>query len=243
MSPRAPGWFRRISRHATGRRRLLCFPYAGAGASVFAPWNEVLPADLELWAVQLPGRENRLTEAPLGRVDDVVRALVPEVAAWMTKPTVFFGHSLGSLVAYELTRALQRGGHPLPTRLVVAGMKAPDRVVPDARPIDDAELLEALRAMGGTPPEVLEDAELLELVLPAVRADFTMAQRYAAHDAAPVTVPLTAFGGADDPEVSEPDVAAWRAATCGDFHYEMVEGGHLFLHRWAAHIVARSSAS
>ncbi|WP_437654253.1 thioesterase II family protein [Sorangium sp. So ce1182] len=212
------------------RLRLFCFPYAGGGASAYSTWWRELPAHTELCAIRLPGREARMSEPPFDRLTPLVQALATAIEGWLTKPFAFYGHSLGSLVSFELARELRRRGAPLPRHLFVSGRRAPH--LPVAAPLhglSDAAFLAWLRRMGGTPEEVLREPELLALFLPVLRADVAVNEVEPFVPGPPLDCPISAFGGLDDERASRADIEAWRELTRGPFRVEMFPGGHFFV--------------
>lgn len=225
------------SRWVPGRRagrpqlRLLCFPYAGGGASVFRPWAALLPPWVELCAVQLPGRENRVAEPLRRRLPALVVEAADGLLPLLDPPFALFGHSLGAVLAFELCRVFRRAGWPLPERLFVSAHVAPQRAYLRRRlhHLPDAELLRELRGYRGTPDAVLDSAELVRLLLPVVRADFELLDTYSYVPEPPLDVPISAFGAVDDVEIRLEDVAAWREQTSAEFTLREFSGGHLFL--------------
>jgi surfactin synthase thioesterase subunit len=240
-APAAIAGNRWVLRHTAPQAivRLFCFPYAGAGASAFRSWAALLPPWVELSAVQLPGRENRVGEPPRRRLTDLVREACEALAPLLDPPYAFFGHSLGALVAFELCRAFRRAGWPLPDLLFVSAHAAPQlaylrRLLSH---LPDPELLHELRRYDGTPEAVFENAELVKLLLPVVRADFELLDTYSYAAEPPFEFPICAFAALDDPEVRFPDVEAWRKQTTSGFAMRQYLGGHLFLQQAAADVV------
>jgi medium-chain acyl-[acyl-carrier-protein] hydrolase len=214
------------------RQRLFCFPYAGGGASIYREWAKQLPADVEVCPIQLPGRENRIVERPFTSLEPLIQTLAEVLRPYLDLPFSFFGHSLGSLVSFELTRYLRRHSLPQPRRLLLSAHRAPqltDRGKP-IHALPDAEFIDALKTLGGTPEEVLRHAELMELLLPTLRADFTIYETYHYQPEAPLACPFTVFGGEDDREVSVPELEAWRLQTTGEFRLRMFPGAHFYIH-------------
>jgi medium-chain acyl-[acyl-carrier-protein] hydrolase len=213
--------------------RLFCFPYAGGGASVFRGWPQAVSPELEIIPVQLPGRENRLREAPFTRlsplVADAARALLPYIE---DVPFALFGHSVGALVSFELARLLRRQYHRTPVHLFIASHRAPHR--PDPNPpihgLPEAEFLRELRRYNGTPEVILQNPELLELLVPNLRADFAVFETYGYTRDAPLDCPISAFGGRQDAEVSVADIEAWHEQTTSRFTMRLFPGDHFFLH-------------
>ncbi len=214
------------------RLRLFAVPYAGSGASVFRSWLEKLPPDVELRPVQLPGRENRLMEPPLSHVSTVVGPLAPLCASLADLPFAVFGHSMGALVAFELVRELRRQSGLLPMHLFVAAHRAPQAPNPEALMYDlpDEEFIaEVCRRYDSIPVEVRENTELMDLMLPALRADISICDTYAHREEEALACPVTAFGGLEDPCAPPEQLEGWRHQTSGAFRRVMFPGGHFFL--------------
>ncbi len=224
-------WLRRKPGRTGARVRLFCFPYAGVGASVYRPWSEEIGPAFELFGVQPPGREVRFAEPPFSRLTALLDALLPAIRPFLDRPFAFFGHSLGTLVSFELCRRLRAEGGPLPARLFVSGRRAAQVKRREERlhELPDSALIEELRRYNGTPPEVLANKELMELVLPVVRADFAVHETYVYVDEAKLDLPISAFGGLADSDVSEADIDAWRHQTTRAFRLRMFPGDHFFL--------------
>jgi medium-chain acyl-[acyl-carrier-protein] hydrolase len=224
-------WFGTVKPNPKAQLRLFCFPYAGGGASIYRTWWQSLPPLVEVRPVQLPGRENRLSEPPFTRVEPLVQAVAEALLPHLNLPFAFFGHSMGAVIAFELARKLRAVINLEPLHLFVAGRIAPHLIdlEPPTYNLPDPELIEELRRLNGTPREALEHPELMHLMLPLLRADFQLVQTYAYVDGAPLDCPVTAFGGLQDPEVSREELAAWREHTTGAFSLRMFEGDHFFL--------------
>ena len=217
--------------------RLFCFPYAGGGASVYRGWGEALPADVEVLAVQPPGREGRIREPLLRDMDTMIDALDAGLADELdAKPHAFFGYSLGALTAYELARRRRDAGRGEPLHLIVAAHSAPQLPWED-EPLHDlpSDLFrERLRELQGTPAELLDHPELMDLVEPMLRADFRLNETYVHRPGPPLDCPITAFGGVGDDHVPRDELAAWGERTRGGFEVRTIRGGHFFLHEPAA---------
>lgn len=214
------------------RLRLFCFPYAGGGASVFRTWGDDLPQSIEVCPVQYPGRESRMREQAFTNIHELVASLLPALTPFFDLPFAFFGHSMGSLVAFEAARSLRRQQGPLPLHLLASGHRAPQ--LPDNDPpiynLPDDEFIEELRKFNGTPELVLQNAELMMLLLPVLRADFELVGTYNYKPEPPLSIPLSAFGGTEDREVSPDSLDGWREHTTGDFVQRLYPGDHFFLH-------------
>lgn len=210
--------------------RLLCLTYAGGGASAFRGWSERLPADVEVCAWQPPGRETRLREAPHTKLEELVAQLLQETRALREQDYVLFGHSLGGLVAFEFARALRRAGERLPAGLIVSACGAPQLAKPefDASDLSDAALMSYLRRFEGTPQAILESSELIALLLPILRADFSLRETYTYQAEPALELPIAAFGGVDDGHVAQAELQAWAQQTSRRFALQRFEGGHFY---------------
>ncbi|MER6015678.1 thioesterase II family protein [Streptomyces bluensis] len=239
-------WFRRFGPAPQGGARLVCFPHAGASATAYLGLSRSL-ADcrgLDVLAVQYPGRQDRRQEEPARGIDELAETIADEFAPFADHPYSFFGHSMGAVVAYETTRRLLRRRLPGPERLFLSGRGAPGpRPSPHDRLSGDAEVLAAVRRLGGTGSALLDDPELLAMVLPALRADYGALARYTADAAEPLPIPVTALVGDGDPVVPVDEAAAWGARTSGDFTLKVFSGGHFYLDTNVAEVAAVISSS
>jgi medium-chain acyl-[acyl-carrier-protein] hydrolase len=213
------------------RLRLFCFPHAGGAASIYRNWADDLPPEIEVCPIQLPGREGRFREAPFTRLAPLVDALTPALLPHLDTPFALFGHSLGALIGFELARRLQRQHGAKPVRLFVSGHNAPQ--IPDSEPpihhLPEPQFVDALRQLNGTLEEVLQHAELMELLLPVLRADFTAAETYSYTAGEALECPISVFGGLDDRQTSYEGLEAWRDQTRRECKVHIVPGDHFFL--------------
>jgi len=227
-------WLQYWQRRPKARIRLFCFPYAGGSASIFRTWSDRVPQEVEICPVQWPGREGRLTEPLISDFHTLVSDLALALAPVLDMPYAFFGHSMGALVSFELTRYL-RGMRKtsLPVHLFVSGRRAPQ--IPDLDPptshLPEPEFIEELRRLKGTPEAVLQNEELLRLLMPSIRADFSMCEKYIYIPAKPLECPITAMGGLYDREVMRHMIEAWREQTSSNFKLRFFDGDHFFLHK------------
>jgi surfactin synthase thioesterase subunit len=223
--------------------RLFCLPYAGGGASLYRAWPAAM-LNLDVVALQLPGREERIDEPAVPSIQPIVEMVTDVIAPLLDRPYAIFGHSMGARIAFELTRELRRRGEPAPAMLFVSACKAPHipRVpTPPISAMPDRLFINLLRGMSGTPPEVIDDPEFLRTVLPTLRADFAVVDGYDYSDEPALDVPIRAFGGTADGEVREDDLMAWQAHTRADFGLRMLRGGH-FIVRTAQRDITRAIA-
>ncbi len=211
--------------------RLICLPHSGAGASSFAGWTASLPDWIEVCAVQLPGHETRYLEPLCTTVPSLIAAMAPALLSFLLdRPTVFFGHSMGALLAFELARWLRREAGVMPMRLYLSAYRAahlPARH-PPAHTLPDDELWSLVQSFNGTSTEVLAHPELRQIFLPILRADFTACETYVYQPDRPLECPIVACGGWQDDSVTPDELDAWRVHTSVDFRLHMFPGGHFY---------------
>ena len=212
------------------RLRLFCFPYAGGGAQFFHTWSTRLPEWVEICPLQLPGRGSRSLERPFTRLGLLTQAIAQALQSYLDRPFALFGHSMGAIISFELARELRRLKIPQPVHLFVSGRNAPqlrnEKLLTYNLPIP--EFLEELRRLNGTPQEVLENWELMEFMMPLLRADFELVQTYKYTPEAPLDFPITVFSGLQDREVSQEGLAAWQEQTSSRFTQRIMAGDHFF---------------
>ena len=224
-------WFAFQRMTPQSRVRLFCFPYAGGGASVFRRWAASLPDWIDIFPLQLPGRENRFGE-PL-ELD--LRELSTKVAQAMQPlldlPYAIWGHSLGGLLGFEVARCLRRNSQPDPRHLFISSSRAPHLPVPGEKTsqLADSEFIRLLRRFNGTPEAVLQEPELLQVMLPLLRADFNLVEQYSYTAEPPLGIPLSAWGGLQDLEINRQELGAWRSHTLENFSLLMFPGDHFFI--------------
>ncbi|MFD6889359.1 thioesterase II family protein [Streptomyces sp. NPDC059957] len=212
---------------------LFCLPHAGAGASAYRHWPALLGTAAEVVPVQLPGRENRFGEPPATRTSELVDELVDrmlERAAHHPR-LALFGHSMGALLGHELAHALTARGRT-PDHLFASAYRAPSlpRATEDVHRLPREELIAHLGRMEGTPPQVFAHPELVDLLLPVIRADYALCETYRFTARPPLRTPVTVFGGSEDPGVGPEHLAAWAELTTGPFRSHVLPGGHFYLH-------------
>ena len=234
-------WVTCYKRNPAAKLRLFCFSYAGGGASVFRLWHGALSPDVEVCAVQLPGREHRFSEPPITRTSELIPALGEAIAPLLDRPFVLFGHSLGALNAFCLARWLRKRSDKgqVPRRLVVSARAAPHLPLlrPPVHALPEARFIEELRYYDATPAAVLADAELRALFLPVLRADFALFESYTHEAEPPLDCPIVALAGRADHTVSEERIAAWHEHTTGPFTLHRIPGGHFFLNTSQAELL------
>jgi medium-chain acyl-[acyl-carrier-protein] hydrolase len=218
--------------------RLFCFPHAGAGPAQFVGWADGMGPDIDVAGVCLPGREQRINESPIRRMDPLVARLATEIGPYLRPPYALFGHSLGAQVAFALAHHMERLGRG-PAHLFVSSARAPH--VPSGEPpahtLDDESLLAHTRALDGLPAEVLAQRDLIQLTLPALRADFELSETYRPEPTTTVRCPITALGGAHDRSVPVAALRCWKDLTTGPYGVIELPGGHFYLIEHERHVV------
>ena len=208
--------------------RLICLPHAGAGAAAFLPWRARLGPDIGVCPIQLPGRESRMGEEPYRDVRSLTADLLPVLLTLTDRPLALYGHSLGALSAFEIARGLRAAGIGEPLHLFVSGRAAPH--VADRRErlstMPPEDLIQQLRALGGTDEKVLRNREVMGRFIPTLRADMAMNENYRHEARPPLRTPITAYGGTDDPRASGEDLLRWREITTASFELRLFSGGH-----------------
>lgn len=218
----------RANPHA--RMRLLCFPYAGSGANAYRPWSARLPEWIEPWAVLYPGRETRWAETALTDAAALARGIAAAIKVFPAEiPFSFFGHSLGAILSFEAARILEAGKQTLPARLIISGRRAPSiaGAGPRLSTLPDSEFFERLAQLNGTPPEVLAHEELMSLLAPTLRADFSVDEAYVPVDTC-LGIPMSIYGGRSDGYVSYAHLSAWASHTTGASTIHVFAGDHFY---------------
>jgi len=227
----------------TAAMRLFCLPYAGGSPLIFGNWPSALPENVEVCAIQLPGRGMRLSEPPFTRLEPLIESLTARLEPFLDKPFALFGHSMGGLIGFEFTRALRRRFGLDALGLFISGRQAPP--IPDRTParydLPEPEFTEEIRRLNGTPPEILAHPELMRLLVPLLRAEFELCQTYVYEPGQPLDCPISVFGGVKDDDVSYEELEGWRSQTTGAFSLRMVPGDHFFIQTSQAQLLAMIS--
>lgn len=209
--------------------RLFCLPFAGGNSFSYRLWKNHLPDFIGVCPVHLPGRTSRIGERNFSDMTKLVETLSEEIVPLLNLPFAFFGHSMGAILSFELTRTLSEK-NVSPEHLFVSGARAPQipSRTPDLHDLPEAELKTELRKLNGTSPEVLDNLELFHLLLPTLRADFKLVETYKYEEKPLLKCPITAFGGDKDEEVLTNELAAWSVETKGTFSYHIFSGDHFY---------------
>jgi medium-chain acyl-[acyl-carrier-protein] hydrolase len=224
-------WFK-VQPGSTARIRLFCFPYAGGGSGIFRQWGkEFLRFGIEVVPALLPGRESRMREPGYTHVDQYLEPLAREISPYLDSPFAFFGHSMGGIIAFELARRLRDERGRECKHLFISGRRAPriPRRDPYMHDLPEPEFIAELERMKGTPKEVLEHKELMELMIPLLRADFATCNTYTYAPGQPLRCPITVLGGTRDEEAPPDELDLWSEETTGDFSVHLLEGDHFFI--------------
>lgn len=217
---------------------LVCLPHAGGSASTFNPWRRKLRPDIELLALELPGRGTRRDERPLFRMPELVAELTDQLLPRVDRPWALLGHSMGAMVAFELARRMP--GRP-PAHLFVSGRRCPASRSPllaGLHEASDSDLVHRISALGGIPAELARHPSLIRICLPAMRADLHLSETYRPAGGPALRCPITALVGDADPLVSVPQAGQWRNFTRSRFTLRVFEGGHFFLAEQADEVIA-----
>jgi medium-chain acyl-[acyl-carrier-protein] hydrolase len=216
------------------RRPLLCLTYAGGGSRSYESWQRLMPSSVDAQTLRLPGRETRSNEPLPDDLRTLAKEIAEELEPYVTDRFAVFGHSMGALLAYELTHAMRAAYGVEPRCLLVSGMRAPDQFggPPRYAELDENDLRAAVATMGGTDPEVLVNPELWQLFVPIIRSDLAMCDAYRYVPAEPLRCPLVAYGARHDQDSDVMSLNRWGAHTTGPFHTRVLPGKHFYFHRW-----------
>ncbi|MET9508014.1 alpha/beta fold hydrolase [Streptomyces flavidovirens] len=235
--PDARLWFDRRFRSATATHSLYCFPFAGGSATYYADWVKHCTGPIELVPVQLPGRGGRMAEPSAKDMVQLAEEIAETIAAEPTQ-VLLYGHSMGAILAFEVTRRLRTLGRPV-QHLFVSGRPTPTIVRPPT-PVSDLprpEFIQMLRDYGAADQTVFEHDELLDLLMPMIRADFAMIENYRYRQEPLLSCPISAWCGDADPEVPVAAMRGWGDQTSGEFTLSVLPGGHFFLTEHQAEIM------
>jgi medium-chain acyl-[acyl-carrier-protein] hydrolase len=225
-------WFSFPQPHPKAKLRLFCLPYAGSGANIFYKWPANLPTSVELVLVNAPGREHRLREKPFVRLQSLVESLGRALLPYADKPMAFWGHSLGGLISFELSRYLRRAFGLQPMQLFISACGAPHVTpkLPRLHDLPDEEFVSKLRQVVGANTSMFNNIEFLKLLLPTLKADCAICETYSYTSEPPLDCAITVYGGIDDCNVKYEYLEAWQEETTGRFAMHLFRGAHFFIH-------------
>lgn len=231
-------WIRRFQPAEDAAVRLLCLPHAGGAATYYFPVARALAPEVDVLAVQYPGRQDRRTEPVIDDIRVLADLVTAELLPWCDRPVALFGHSMGAMVGYEVARRLEeRGIEPL--GLFASGRRAPSTVRQESvHRRDDQGIIKALKELSGTGDEVLEDEDLLPMIITAVRGDYKAVETYQADDGPVLACPIHVLTGDTDEMTTAEEAQAWDRHTTGECRVEVFTGGHFFLSEQAPSVIA-----
>lgn len=211
--------------------RIICFPYAGGNALTYKSWVELLPNNVELVAIQPPGRCNRIFEPAFSDMNALVNGLLPAIKNIIDLPYILFGHSLGSKVAFELLSQLNNLDAPLPMHFIASGSRGPH--IPACGTgiynLPEKEFIKELIKLNGTQKEIHENEELIKLLLPVLRADLKLSHTYCSSSVNSFNCPISVLGGTEDTGVTPADLQSWESNFTSSATIHMIPGDHFFL--------------
>jgi surfactin synthase thioesterase subunit len=224
-------WIRRFHGGPDRLATLICFPHAGGSASYFSPLSDMLKSRLQVLAVQYPGRQDRLHERRLSTIDEFVDGAFTALEPVMKQPIALFGHSMGAMIAFEVTTRMKRRLDAAPVTLFVSGRRAPSRYREEENVYlrDDKGLIAELKGLSGTDMRVLDDPDVLSMVLPSMRSDYTAVETYRYQPGPKLDCPIVGLVGDEDPKADLDEVQAWQDHTSGRFQLHRFSGGHFYL--------------
>jgi len=228
----SPSWFQ-TQPDSGARYRLFCFPYAGGGSGIFRGWIRLLQPKIEVIPALLPGRESRLREPAFTSIDAIVETLSREIVPFLDRPFAFFGHSMGAMISFNLARRLRAERSIEAEHLFLSGRRAPQ--LPERDPVihdlPEPEFIAEVERLDGTPKEVLENRELMEILLPMLRADFAVCASFNYVPAPPLKTSITVLGGIRDESATREKIEGWCAETIGSCSVSMLDGDHFFINQ------------
>ena len=230
-------WARRFHPAPQAPVRLLCFPHAGGSATYFFPVSRSLTPDIEVLAVQYPGRQDRRTEACVDDLRVLADMIVPEIMPWLDRPTAIFGHSMGAVLGFEVALRLRARGIT-PLALFASGRRAPSTFRDERVHLySDAAFIADLKRLAGTDPQMFDDHQVVQMILPALRGDYRAAETYRWRESPPLDCPIIALVGDRDPQVSIEEASRWSEHTTDEYALAVYPGGHFYLNVHAASVL------
>jgi len=231
-------WIKYFTPNPYAQLRLFCFPYAGGSAAIFRDWHRELPKTIEVCPIELPGRGSRMREPLFEELSFLIEALGEGLHPYLDKPYALFGHSFGALVSFEFACYCREHYHRLPHCLLVSGRQAPH--LPDLSPmhaLPKENFIQEIERLNGTPKEIMRNPEMIELLLPILRADLKIDETYEYKPKPPLEIPLTVFGGEGDSEANRTQLEAWSQHGSREFSLQMFPGDHFFINTARLHLL------
>jgi pyochelin biosynthesis protein PchC len=232
-------WINRFHPAPEGTPRLVCFPHAGGSSSFYHPVSQALHPDVDVLALQYPGRQDRRLEEPVRDIHALADLVTAALRPWSSGPLAFFGHSMGAILAYEVALRLQQENGTGPDVLFASGRRAPSTTrVEGVHKRDDDGVVRELKKLAGTEAALLADEELMRMILPAIRADYEAIETYAPRPGPRLTCPVTVLVGDNDPQVTLAEAQTWQDHTTGPFDMKTFTGGHFYLTAHQREVIA-----
>ncbi|MDH6125723.1 alpha/beta fold hydrolase [Kitasatospora sp. GP82] len=223
-------WLRRFHPAVDSPVRLICFPHAGGSATFYHPVSARFSPAVDVLALQYPGRQDRRREPCVEDIGTLADLITDELLALDEKPTVFFGHSMGAVLAFETAWRLEQKGQHAPRSVIASGRRAPSTTRTETvHNRDDDGILAELRLLNGTNPQLLGDEEIVRMAMPAIRGDYRAIEKYGCAADRRLRCPITALTGDADPRTSLAEAQSWSLHTEGAFRLKVFPGGHFFL--------------
>lgn len=230
-------WIRRFQAAPSAATRLVCLPHAGGSAPYFLPVSKALAPEVDVLAIQYPGRQDRRQERCIDNIPELADAVTAELLPLADRPLALFGHSMGASLAFEVAVRLEKAG-VVPLTLFASGRRAPSRYRHETVHLrTDDDIIAELRTLSGTQSEVLANEEILRMAMPAIRGDYKAAETYRHTDGVRLAAPIQAHFGVDDPRVSRDEAQAWADHTSGPFELRTYPGGHFYLNEQVPQVI------
>lgn len=230
-------WVRRFHPAPHAATRLICLPHAGGASTYYFPVSRALSPEVEVLAIQYPGRQDRRNEPCIDDLRALADVLVPELAGCFDRPTLLFGHSMGATLGFELALRLAERGIT-PHTLIASGRRAPSTFRDERVHLySDAEFIADLKGLSGTDPQMFEDDQVVQMILPALRSDYRAAETYRYRPSPKLDCPIIALIGDSDPQVTVAEARAWAEHTNGSFSLGVYPGAHFYLNEHAASVL------
>lgn len=231
-------WIRRFHPRPDSEARLVCLPHAGGSASFYFPMSQAMSSSLDVLSVQYPGRQDRRSEPCVSSIPELADLICAALLPWTDRPLVFFGHSMGATIGFEVASRLERQHGVVLEGLFASGRRAPSRKRHETvHQRDDHGIIAELQKLSGTNSKIMGDEEMLRMVLPAIRADYRAAETYTYEPVPKLKCPIVSLVGDDDPKVTLDEARAWREHTEGSFDMQVFSGGHFYLASHQSEIV------
>lgn len=224
-------WIFRPNNNSNAKIRLFCFPYAGSSSVISYKFlAESLPRTIDICLIELPGRGLRMSENPESSINPIVTGISREIKDYLDLPFIFFGHSMGALIAYELAYEIQHHYNQKPYKLYISSHRAPfsKKETKIMHKLEEREFKSELRQMNGIADEIWENEELLNIVLPIIKNDFKLCETYIYNARDKLNCEIVAFGGKNDPDVNEENLMEWNKITSNRFNIRLFEGNHFY---------------